>query len=122
MNPYLTSTKLHGFNERDGAVISPVTGSKGADMALNEPVSIPTGKPTLKDYLKIMKENKNDASAAFAAVNYPGRGVDEKIGGEDFRLQSQSSGLPAVRPAPVGSESVESSTSNQFQLGTVSSQ
>ena len=122
LNPYLTSTKLDGFNERDGAVISPVTGSKGADMTLNEPVSIPTGKPTLKDYLKIMKENKNDASAAFAAVNYPGRGVDEKIGGEDFRLQSQSSGLPAVRPAPVGSESVESSTSNQFQHGTVSSQ
>ena len=122
LNPYLTSTKLDGFNERQGAVVSPVTGSKGADITLNEPVSVPTGKPTLKDYLKIMKENKSDASAAFAAMNYPGRSVDEKIGGEDFRLQSQSSGLPAVRPAPVGSESVESSPSNQFQHGTVSSQ
>ena len=63
------------------------------------------GKPTLKDYLKIMKETKNDASAAYAAINYPGKPGDDSLA--TGAIVQQHTILPTVRPPPVGSESVD---------------
>ena len=84
-------------------------------------MTIPTGKPTLKDYLKIMKENKNDASAAYAAINFPGKNADDKPGIDD-PIQKIQNDLPAIRPAPVGSESIEPPVSGMFQQNIVSHQ
>ena len=118
---YIPMTKPEAMKESGIDAPSPVIGNKTSEMAHKEPLSIPTGKPTLKDYLKIMKENKNDASAAYAAINFPGKNPDDKPGTDD-PMQKIQNDLPAIRPAPVGSESIEPSVSGMFQQNIVSHQ
>ena len=97
----------HDVGSRFGTV-SNVAGNE-ASGALNpdRTTAGTSGKPTLKDYLKIMKENKTDASAAYAAVNNLA-----SISGEHTAISTASNvqsytSLPAVRPTPVGSECVD---------------
>merc|ERR1711876_54908 len=101
--PYLPTIKPDKI-EGEIHVPSSAMGGTTAQTAYKDPVNVPSGKPTLKDYLKIMKENKNDASAAYAAMNYPSRRADEFITTDDSK--PPPAGLPSVRPTPVGSESV----------------
>ena len=78
----------------------------------SSPKSSNSGKPTLKDYLKIMKETKNDASAAYAAINFPDMGTKSEVISDSSQDPTQIS-IPNVRLPPLGSESEDSCSSMQ---------
>ena len=54
----------------------------------------PSGKPTLKDYLKVMKETNSDASAAYAALRGGEGPRPPPVGSEDEQTPHMHSALP----------------------------
>jgi len=118
--PAVPSTQLPSFppppptdndaydNYTPGAPPLPPGGSFPSDTptsaAMGPPASATAGpggggRPTLKDYMKLMKETNSDASAAYAAMR---GGPDVGVPGP--AVTAAASAPTSARPAPLGSE------------------
>ena len=113
--PITTSSNIGGVG---GGIGSSIENNEKLDgISPEKATGSISSKPTLKDYLKIMKETKNDASAAYAAINYPGRASGDENLNMGKNIQTYTS-LPSVRPPPVGSESIDDTPSNIHRTHT----